>query len=486
VKRIEQESKLKELYKLSDIDLLRYFKREPRSIAFYPLAKRLFTKKKYKEAIQILLNGIKGYPDYIEPKILLAKLYIKIDNNVEAVQSLRETIKFAPECADSYYYLSKILFKKGIDERAEILLTKAYEIAPHSPDIKNAFEKRFKNVGNTTTANFNIETTVIESLDDIKKKALKELNERGEDYKQEVQIKDKESLEINILDELEKEFSYQKRQNTITIIGVLFVVAIIAYLIFMIFNNDKKQKAEKNETQLLMILNNNVENIKKEIPNNSPSITLYYKLLYHYQIDSNKYSDSIVKVKKLKKLNNMWKYLSKMTYYLYTDDKKFDELYEKTKIKFKDNPDVFLLKGYQLLRDNDILNTQSLFDLAYKKSNGANRFKTELASLYLNRGAISKLNSLNIKPTSVETRLFYEFLRKSKFKERESVLIDNLNSTNNNIQKEKLAIYLINLYIRNGMFKKAKATLNKELSGNKVPYYQKLYKHLKEKVKKLK
>ncbi len=485
MKKIENESKLKELYKLSDIDLLRYFKREPQSIAFYPLSKRLFTKKKYKEAIQILRNGIKKYPDYIEPKILLAKLYMKIDNDVEAVQSLRETIKFAPECADSYYYLSEILFKKGIKERAEILLTKAYEIAPHSPDIKNAFEKRFKNAGNTTTANFNIESTVIESIDDIKKRALKELDERGDDYQKE-QLKNKEPLETDILDELEKEFSYKKRQNLLIVIGLLIIVAVIAYLIFIIFNNNQKQKEEKNETQLLMILNNNVENIKKEIPNNSPDITLYYKLLYHYQIDSNKYKDSVTKVKELKKLNNSWKYLSKMTYYLYTNNKKFEDLYEKAKIKFKNYPDVFLLKGYRLLKNDDILNSQSLFDLAYKKSNGANRFKTELASLYLNRGAISELNSLNIKPTSFETRLFYELLRKSSFKDQESVLLDNLNSTNNNIQKEKIAIYLINLYIRKGMLKKAVNILNKELGNNKIPYYQELYKHIHEKIKKMK
>lgn len=485
MKQIEKESKLKELYKFSDIDLLRYFKREPKSIAFYPLAKRLFVKKKYKEAIQISLNGIKSHPDYIEPKILLAKLYIKIENNVEAVQSLRDTIKFAPDCADSYFYLSEILFKKGIKERAEILLTKAYELSPHSADIKNSFEKRFKNSSNTTTANYNIETTVIESIDDIKKRAVKELYQ-DKDKTKETEI-NTENNNLNILDELEKEFSYKKRQLLISSVGVVIILLFITYLVFSILNNDKKQKEQKNEVQLLMILNKNVENIKKEISNDFPDITLYYKLLYHYQINTDKYNDSVIYVKKLKKLDSLWKYLSKMTYLLFNNkNKEFDLLYDKVKIKYKNNPDVFLLKGYQLLGRNDILNTQSLFDIAYKKSNGANRFKTELASLYLNRGEILKLKSLQVKPTSFETRVFYELLRKSEFKEQESVLLDNLVSTSNNIQKEKIAIYLINFYIRKEKFKKAEKISKKELSNNKIPYYKELYKHIKEKVKKMK
>ena len=230
MKRIENESKLKELYKLSDIDLLRYFKKNPESIAFYPLAKRLLTKKKYKEAVQIVINGIKIHSEYIEPRILLAKIYIKANSLVEAVQTLKETIKLAPECAQSYYYLSEVLFKKGIDERAEILLTKAYELAPNSPDIKNAFEKRFKNSSNTTTASYNIETTVIESIDDIKKRAMKELgleNEKNE-------LKEIDKIEYNkdsIISELEKEFSYKKRQTLFGLFGIFLILAVIIFLI---------------------------------------------------------------------------------------------------------------------------------------------------------------------------------------------------------------------------------------------------------------
>jgi hypothetical protein len=483
VKKIEQEKKLKELYKLSDIDLLRYFKREPKSVAFYPLSKRLFTKKKFKEATQVLLNGINNHPDYIEPKILLAKLYIKTENYVEAVQSLRETIKFAPDCAESYFYLSEILFKKGINERAEILLTKAYELSPHLPDIKNSFEKRFKNSGNTTTASFNIETTVIESIDDIKKRAVKELYQ---DNNTKEYIPNKEEEE-DILDELEREFSYKKRQFIINSIGVLVIISIIISLILSIFNKDKITNQQKNKKQLLIVLNKNIENIKKEIPNNFPDITLYYKLLYHYQINSEKYPESVTEVEKLEKLNNLWKYLSKMAYLLFTNKTdEFNKLYDIAKIKYKDNPDVFLLKGYQLLAKNDFLNSQTIFDLAYKKSNGANRFKTELASLYLNRGAFSKLKALRIEPTSLETRLFHEILRKSSFKEKEAVLLDNLSSTQNNIQKEKVAIYLINTYIQNEEFKKAEDIFNKELKNNKIPYYLEFYKHIGEKLKKLK
>jgi len=404
MKKIEDEMRLKELYKLSDIDLLRFFKREPSSIAFYPLSKRLFTKKRYKESIQILKNGIQNYPDFIEPKVLLAKTYIKIESYVEAVQFLREMIKFAPDYAESYFYLSEILFKKEIIERAEILLTKAYELSPHTPHIKNSFEKRFKNVGNTTTASFNIESTVIESIDDIKKRAVKELyQESGQEVPEDLdnhQI-EKEAFEKrsdsdeNILDELEKEFSYKKKQTSINIIGTLVVLAIIAYILFLISSKDKQIQVNKKKDNMLIALNTNLENINKEIPNNFPDITLYYKLLYHYQVDTKKYAEAITKVKKIKSSKNKWQHLSLMAYFLFNNkDKEFNNLYDKLKIKYKENPDIFLLKGYQLLGTNDKLNSQLLFNSAYQKSNNTNRFKSELASLYLNRGALDKLKSL--------------------------------------------------------------------------------------------
>ena len=482
MKKIENESGIKELYKLSDIDLLRYFKKNPDSLAYYPLAKRLFIKKKFKESIQILLNGIKKFPDYVEPKILLAKLYIKTGNDVEAVQTLREIIKTAPNCADSYYYLSEILFKKGIEERAEILLMKAYEMSPHSPDIKNAYEKRFKKSNNTTTANYNIETTVIESIDDIKKRALRELNERGEE--EDSIIIPKSYYDRDILDELEKEFSYKKRINLLIFGGILILVLLIVYLIFNILSENKQQKKQKSEAQLINILNSSVENIEKEAPDRFPDIALYYRLLYHYQINTEKYKNTVKTVKDMKKADTQWKCLAKMTYLLYSDkEEEFNKLYDKAKIKYKDIPDVFLLKGLQLLADNDILNAQSLFDMAYKKSGEANRFKAELASLYLNRGAFSELRSLNIKPTSFETRVFYEFLRKRRFKDQIAVLKDNLKFTENNIQKEKIYIYLFNLYYRRRMYRTAKKILRNHLSQNKIPYYKKLYSQFHKKFK---
>ena len=483
MKKIENEVKLKELYKFSDIDLLRYFKREPSSIAFYPLAKRLFTKKKYKESIQILNNGIKNHGQYIEPKILLAKTYIKIENYVEAVQSLRDTIKFAPKCAESYYYLSEVLFKKGINERAEILLTKAYELAPHLPDIKNSFEKRFKNSASTTTAAFNIESTVIESIDDIKRRAVKELYQNGGETLNKKNNTAPKQTEENILDELEKEFSYKKNQMSFYILGIIIILGIIGYIIFSISNKDKEQERIEKRKRILIALNTNIANINKEIPNNFPDITLYYKLLYHYQVDSSKYNKAVETIKNLKTPKNQWLSLAKMTYFLFNNElEEFNKLYTKIKSTNKAPADIFLLKGYQLLVQNDKLNSQALFDSAYKKSNNANRFKVTLASLYLNRGALEKLKSLETKPTSLETRLFYEVLRKSTFKEQEPVFLKYLLSTKNNIQKEKIAVYLINLYIKNGQKDKAKEIFNKELKKTQIPYYIELYKLIEKKL----
>ncbi len=475
--KLEYTEKLKELYKYSDIDLLRYFKQNPNTLAFFPLAKRLYMKNKFVEAVQILLLGLKNYRDLTEASILLSKAYLKLDLEVDAVKTLKSVINSNPNNASAYYYLSTILYKQELTEKAEVVLLKAYELDPHDPDIKNSFHSHFNgSFSETLEVSINIAHTVAESLHDIKKRSEHKVN----------QVLSNPLSKISLFDELEKEFNYNSSKKWYYIGTIVLIVAVAVLVLSLTFNMTEKDKTDQYKKQMIELLNTDLsmKTINQVINSNSldkfTDIITFYQTLYYYQKDNTKFLNTIDEVKNKKELITVYDYLSKMTYYLYEGkDQKFEELYDKVikNKKYSRNPDIFMLKAHQLIANKDFLNAISVLSTAYDKANKTERFKVELAIIYLHQRNFSKIKELFVGtiPISNEGDMFLELSKVNRDTERIKIIEKYIEKIPQRLVKRKLTLLLAKLYLDNKNIEKSKEIL-KNLPKSDIKFYIKIRK----------
>ncbi len=492
-----REKELIDLYKFSDIELLRYFKNNPLSIAFFPLSKRLYIKKKYLEVIKICKKGVELFDDFNDARILLAKAYTKTEQYSEAVQELKKIIKIDPNYADAYYYISEILFAQKAIEKAKVLLTKAYELSPESGHIKNSFNKYFKS-STETVANYIVEQTIVTSIEDLKKydskldidKTLPKININEEktialdiyQNKQaidDLRVEKKEtakniSEDLSFLDDLEKEFGYGKYKKYFLITGGFLVIFILFSVLFSIIQSQKQQILNTKRKEIIKELNNDLKKI--DIFKNSKlrDVINYYKLSYHYEIDSNKYLETKKYIQSLKP-KSFYQYLAKMVYYLYElEFDLFNEIYEKLKIENSENPDIFMLKGYQLILSNDFLNASNQFILAYEKSQKELKYKLALSYLYQKQNNFN--NSFELLKDNAIYNIECDILKTlaENNANTDKIVLGLISFTKEDNLKIKLYIYLLNYYQKKSDFDKINDVL--KIIGESInnKYYKKV------------
>ncbi|MBN2695561.1 hypothetical protein JXR93_12945 [bacterium] len=427
---------LEELYKLGDLDLIRYLKNNPKSIAFYPLAKRLFSKKKYEESIRIAQNGVLYFPKFIEPLYLIGKGYIKLGNRVKAIDIFKEAIKIDPFRADSYYYISEVLFSENMIEKGKILLLKAYELNPEGADIKNSFQKHFKKA-EQTDATINIEQTLVTSI--------KELDPSGT-FRAEIQAESKK-IDDEFFAGLEKEFVYGKSKKYILLVFILALFSIAGYTIFSVFVSERKQKQTEYYNGLIYNMNNRFD--LTILKNEKSDIGDYYKTLYYYEENPDYFKDIALKTDILK-AKTKYQYLQKMVYYLYEGfNYEFDSLYNELKIKYDETPDIFLMNGLRLLKENDTINATNQFYTAYKKSKKELRFKKWLAFFYFTQNNLTKIIELfNDEQPDLESKLIFKLSLNSE--EGFNFFIDNIDKIGNKGEKKRVFIMFLYFCKKNG------------------------------------
>ncbi len=497
-----REKELIDLYKFSDIELLRYFKNNPLSIAFFPLSKRLYTKKKYLEVIKISKKCVELFDDFNDARILLAKAYTKTEQYSDAVQELKKIIKIDPNYADAYYYISEILFAQKATEKAKVILTKAYELAPEAGHIKNSFNKYFKS-STETVANYIVEQTIVTSLEDLKKydskldidKTLPKININEEktialDIYQNKQViddlrvnkkdtgKNNVTEDLSFLDDLEKEFGYGKYKKYFFIFSGLLVVFILFSVLFSIIQSQKQQILNTQRKEIIKELNNDLKKIDVFKENKLNDVLNYYKLLYYYEIDSTKYIEIQQYIKSLKP-ESFYQYLSKMAYYLFElEFELFDEIYEKLKIENSENPDIFIFKGYQLILKNDLLNASNQFILAYEKSQKELRYKLALSYLYQKQNNFG--NSFELLKDITTYDIEIDILKTLAENNTNTEIVSGLISfTKEDNLKIKLYIYLLNYYQKKSDFNKINDVLKIIGDGVNNKYYKKILENFK-------
>ncbi len=455
---------LEELYKLGDLDLVRYLKNNPKSVAFYPLSKRLFSKKKYDESIRIAQNGIQYFPKFIEPLYLIGKCYVKLGEPLKAIDVFKEAIKIDSLKAESYYYISEVLFSQNMIEKGKILLLKAYELSPEGADIKNSFQKHFKK-SEQTDAVINIEQTLVTSI--------KELDPSGTfigEIPKQTKVVDDE-----FLTGLEKEFEYGKSKKYLLLLAIIFMFSVAGYTIFSVFVSQKTQKKTEYYKSLVTNLNNgyNLSTLKNEQNN----IIEYYRVLYYYEEDSNYFKNTVLKTKLLKP-KTKYQYLQKMAYYLYEGlDEEFESTYNEIKIKYKGIPDIFLMNGLMLLRKGDTINATNQFYTAYKKSKGELRFKKALSFFYFTQNNLTKIIELfSDNQPDLESKLIFKLSLGTS--EGFDFFIDNIDKIENRGEKKRLFIMFLYFCKKNSK-NCDKLSISDETIGRNT-----LYDSLLEKIKK--
>lgn len=497
-----REKELIDLYKFSDIELLRYFKNNPLSIAFFPLSKRLYTKKKYLEVIKISKKGVELFDDFNDARILLAKAYTKTEQYSDAVQELKKIIKIDPNYADAYYYISEILFAQKATEKAKVILTKAYELAPEAGHIKNSFNKYFKS-STETVANYIVEQTIVTSLEDLKKydskldidKTLPKINIQEEKtivldiYQNKQAIDDLRvsqkdtaknvSEDLSFLDDLEKEFGYGKYKKYFFVISSILVVLLLFSVLFSIIQSQKQQILNTQRKEIIKELNNDLKKIDLFKGSKLNDVLNYYKLLYYYEIDSTKYIETQKYIQTLKP-KTFYQYLSKMAYYLFElEFELFDEIYEKLKIENSENPDVFMFKGYQLLLKNDLLNASNQFILSYEKSQKELRYKLALSYLYQKQNNFG--NSFELLKDNAIYNIESDILKTlaENNTNTDKIVSGLISFTKEDNLKIKLYIYLLNYYQKKSDTNKVNDVL--KMVGDSVnnKYYKKMLENFK-------
>ena len=96
------------------------------------LAKTLFQKKAYSEAIEKAREVIKLHPNYLEAYCLIANIYANLGDYQQAEAYCERAIKINYGHLDTYYLLAKIYEEKGDIEKAKSYLKKIIYLSPMS------------------------------------------------------------------------------------------------------------------------------------------------------------------------------------------------------------------------------------------------------------------------------------------------------------------------------------------------------------------
>jgi tetratricopeptide (TPR) repeat protein len=87
--------------------------KEPGSKAFIPLAEEYGKAGMWDEAVAVLEDGLKAYPNFITAMVALGRTYDQIHQPVKATAILEEAVKLSPENLSAHRTLAKLYAAQG-------------------------------------------------------------------------------------------------------------------------------------------------------------------------------------------------------------------------------------------------------------------------------------------------------------------------------------------------------------------------------------
>ncbi len=98
---------------------------------FYGMARILFVKAQYEEAIVALKTSLEIAPNYVKARLLLGQLYYLFQDYDEAYEELSLALQYNPFVPMTHYYLGLVYEQQGEMERAVHAWERALQLDPH-------------------------------------------------------------------------------------------------------------------------------------------------------------------------------------------------------------------------------------------------------------------------------------------------------------------------------------------------------------------
>jgi len=126
---------------LEEIEKLKAkLEKDPNSKLFLPLAEEYRKEGMLDEAIQVLLEGLKKYPQYTSARVALGKIYYEKGDTEKAKEVFEEVITTVPDNLFVQKKLAEIYFNEGNLEKALIHYEKVLELNPLDEEIQSLVE----------------------------------------------------------------------------------------------------------------------------------------------------------------------------------------------------------------------------------------------------------------------------------------------------------------------------------------------------------
>lgn len=115
--------------------LTRRVRTEGRSTAFVALADALRRADRHAEALQVLREGFRGFPDHGPARVVLARVHLDMGNRGLAEEVLEDVIRLAPENLAAVSTLARLRIDDGRFKDAAPLVARLRAAAPDDPAV---------------------------------------------------------------------------------------------------------------------------------------------------------------------------------------------------------------------------------------------------------------------------------------------------------------------------------------------------------------
>ena len=115
------------------------FNLDPNSKVFFPLASMYYAESNTEKAEEILNKGLKNYPDHLQARLLLARIYFDRQKNDSAGQIVEEIMDTIMQCPPFFTLWEDRLRQKGQKQAATFLSILATNLTSRSLNLEDIF-----------------------------------------------------------------------------------------------------------------------------------------------------------------------------------------------------------------------------------------------------------------------------------------------------------------------------------------------------------
>jgi tetratricopeptide (TPR) repeat protein len=122
-------------------ELSEKLRKDPASRLFVPLAEEYIKAGLLEEAVQVLTEGLKRYPDFLIARVTLGRIYFQEGKFAEAREELEEVVKVNPDNLMALRKLAAIYRQQGLLEKANSCCTTLLAANPKDAEMQQLLEE---------------------------------------------------------------------------------------------------------------------------------------------------------------------------------------------------------------------------------------------------------------------------------------------------------------------------------------------------------